>query len=106
MMPLKKEKILKLDFLNFNLLPWAERMCGASHQIANRYKKYMIPALGECCKVAHSSFICAPYFPNPYAWLAKARHGLNCVLYDFDLNELYLENLCMNNNPFWFAMYQ
>ena len=88
----KERRILQIDILNFNLLPWAERMSCASHQIANRYKDYMIPVLGKfCCKVAHSSFICAPYSPNPFTRLAKVRHGFHCALYD--VMELYFEKL-------------
>ena len=88
----KERKILQLNVMNFNLLPWAERYYSASHQVANRHKNYMIPILGKsCCEVAHSSFICAPYSPNPFTRTAKARHGFHCALYD--VMELYFEKI-------------
>ena len=88
----KERNLLQLPIFNFNLLPWAERMYSPSHKIANCYKKYMIPVLSKyCSQTAHSSFVCAPYCPNPLARMAKCEHGFHCALYD--VMELYFERL-------------
>lgn len=86
----KESKALDMEVNDFCLLPWAERRHAASHKVALRFKELAIPILNRHChSYAHNQYACAPSSPNPLSFIAKARHGYHCALYD--VLELYYE---------------
>ena len=88
----KESKVLAMEVKELKLLPWAERRHAASHQIAIRFKELCIPILGRKCSPS-ASFVSAAACSNPLSFVAKARHGHHCALYD--AIELYYEYLML-----------
>ena len=88
--PRKEMNALSLNIRDIHLPNWLERVNGAYHKVAVRFKELNIPLLCySCYREAHSSYenVSVSSCKNE-SLKVKAQHGHRCSLYD--TYELYL----------------